>query len=585
MNKLLRIARIVGVSRLVVLFLLVGGSVRPASAQVITYSVNTTLTADVFCADLAIKSGVILTTNGFNIYCTGTVINEGTIQTGLVGNGGTGANESPTGATAGGTYPNSYGGSGGGGGGSAAVNLGPAQISGSGGNTLVSGGSGGTELGGSCGTGGAGTAGSRPGRPSITNTLIQTWYGQGISTFLAGGGGGGGAGSGNLCSDTGGSAGGSGAFGIYIQAKKIVAGAINASGQNGGTGGSGGGGGGGGGTIILAYGSEEHVRGIYNTNGGVGGAPGPNGGAGGNGGSGQVLTFSYGTNPPVSIPPFTGIKNDISFNSLAVETPLSPQCPSALLPFSNLTCFSIQQNFYLSAPSSPAIPAYWAQNALLVWQTFAGGWVVAHEFYLWTSDPSGNTKYGTLLACSPGLPSYDKSTGIWSCIGQGFLGRALQPGSELVTTLSQTSSETSLTFVASTGQTLLQQFSYPLPLGSSILAAANMQQGNQLSNTLEPELMLVGWGNGATAVFQTGTLGTVSAYFQSAQSRQLAGSQYPNGYACKATGESSSGLLWTVPVGGPMATFGTADTNASGVMAQGIIFVPVAGVDLSSCQP
>ena len=223
------------------------------------------------------------------------------MQTGYPGNGGAGANESPAGAIGGGAFPNSYGASGGGGGGSAAVTLGPAQISGSGGNTLASGGTGGTEFGGSCGTGGAGTSGSTPSAPSITSTLIQTWYSTGMSSVLAGGGGGGGAGSGYDCSWIGGSAGGSGAFGIYIQANKVAAGTIQAAGENGGTGGSAGGGGGGGGTILLAYGSGGYSAGSYSTDGGAGGSAGANGAAGGNGGSGLVLTFAYGATPPAAV--------------------------------------------------------------------------------------------------------------------------------------------------------------------------------------------------------------------------------------------------------------------------------------------
>jgi hypothetical protein len=99
----------------------------PPNSGAITYSSNTTLRADVFCTDLTINAGVALTTNGFNIFCSGTVTNNGVIQTGFVRNGGTGANESPAGATGGGAFPNSYGGSGGGGGGSAAISLGFAE--------------------------------------------------------------------------------------------------------------------------------------------------------------------------------------------------------------------------------------------------------------------------------------------------------------------------------------------------------------------------------------------------------------------------------------------------------------------------
>jgi hypothetical protein len=265
----------------------------------ITYSSNTTLASDLYCTNLTINPDVTLTTNGFNIFCSGTVTNNGTIKTGLASNGGVGANESPAGASNGGNFPGSLGGSGGGGGGSSAITLGPAQIAGSGGATVASGGSGGAEVGGSCGTGGAGTSGSTPTAPAITNALIQTWNSQDLSTFLAGGGGGGGAGSGYDCTDTGGSNGGSGASGIYIQANAIVAGTIVAPGQDGGSSSSAGGGGGGGGAVVLSYGGGGLTDGTYNTAGGTGGAPGPNGGAGGNGGNGRIVKFNYGTAPPV----------------------------------------------------------------------------------------------------------------------------------------------------------------------------------------------------------------------------------------------------------------------------------------------
>jgi hypothetical protein len=359
----------------IVLFVLLGASAGSASAQVIKYSSNATLTGDIFCTDLAVDRGVTLTTNGFNIYCTGTLTNKGVIHTGYIGNGGIGANESPTGATGGGSFPDSYGASGGGGGGSAAVSLGPAQISGSGGNSSVSGGSGGTPSGGFCGTGGAGDGGSTPSAPSITSTMIQTWYSQGISSFLAGGGGGGGAGSGYLCSDTDGSAGGSGAFGIYIQANRIVAGTIETSGQSGGTGGSAGGGGGGGGTILLAYGRGGYVSGTYYTGGGVGGAPGPNGGAGGNGGSGQVLTFGYGINePPVTGGganievelPGVSARNYVSGSSMCDPTAHACELPVHLLGCSDAagsSWFSIQQNFHLATTADRSLPFNWPQNA------------------------------------------------------------------------------------------------------------------------------------------------------------------------------------------------------------------------------
>ncbi len=234
----------------------------------ITISSNTTLTSDVYCNNFTINSGITLTTNGYNIYCAGTFTNNGTINTGNVNNGGS---STSTNGDAGGSFPNSYGGSGGGGGGG--VNY----TGGNGGNTLISGGSGGAST-------TAGGNGSTPSAPTLSNSLIQSWYNNGISNYLSGGGGGGGGG-------PSGASGGGGAFGLYIQANQITAGTINATGGGGGNAPEGGGGGsGGGGVILLAYGSGGYKAGAYNVNSGYGGG---GVGVGGGGGNGQILTYSY----------------------------------------------------------------------------------------------------------------------------------------------------------------------------------------------------------------------------------------------------------------------------------------------------
>ena len=260
--------------------------------QNITISSNTTLTSDLYCNNLTINSGVVLTTNGYNIYCTGTFKNNGTINTGLAPSQ---------------SFLNSFGGSGGGGG----ANF---NYSGSSGlSTLVSGGSAGTNPAGNGGNG------STPSTPTLSNSLIQTWYKNGFSNYLAGAGGGNGAQ---------GIAGGSGSYGIYIQANQIIAGSINAIGENGTNGGSsGGGGGGGGGVILLAYGSGGYTAGTYNVSGGSGGSPGSNSGSGGTGGNGQVLTYNYSSyGMPINIASFnytsiTGILNrNSSFQYVSSNT-------------------------------------------------------------------------------------------------------------------------------------------------------------------------------------------------------------------------------------------------------------------------
>jgi len=46
----------------------------------IVYSTNTTLTSDIFCENLTINSNVTLSTNGFRIFCTSKLINNGLIE-------------------------------------------------------------------------------------------------------------------------------------------------------------------------------------------------------------------------------------------------------------------------------------------------------------------------------------------------------------------------------------------------------------------------------------------------------------------------------------------------------------------------
>ena len=247
-------------------------SVKPSSItqtntlQNITISSNTTLTNDLYCNNLTINSGVVLTTNGHNIYCYGTFTNNGTINTGNLNNGGS------SGVVAGGSVPNSYGGSGGGGG----------NGGGAGGSTLAPGGPSGV-------TGGNGGNGSTPSAPTLSNSLLNQWYLNGFQNYLAGGGGGGSGG-----------VGGNGAYGIYIQANQIIAGTINATGTQG-TSHYGAGGSGGGGAILLAYGSGGYTPGTYNVSGG---AFLPDGdGGGGAGGNGQVITYNYSV-PPINISSF-----------------------------------------------------------------------------------------------------------------------------------------------------------------------------------------------------------------------------------------------------------------------------------------
>lgn len=259
----------------------------------ITYSTNTTLTADVYCGNCTIDSGVTLTTNGYNIYCTGTFTNNGTINCGSNSSGGTGGGAGPL------SFTNSYAGSGGGGGGGSSN----------------------------------GSNGSTPSAPTLTSTLINSWYLKGMANYLQSGGGGGNGQTGGSTVVAGGAAGtgtvssgatgGSGSYGIYIQAANITAGTINANGGVGTANGQGGGGGGGG-AILLAY-SGTYSTGTYNVAGGAGVSGSY---SGGNGGAGEVLTYLW-TVEPVSFGPFVYSTNSVSIHNRASSYNYSVQTTTA----------------------------------------------------------------------------------------------------------------------------------------------------------------------------------------------------------------------------------------------------------------
>ena len=282
-------------------------------------SASETLSSDLICGSLTINSGVVLTTDGHSILCSGTIINNGAIDTGNPNNGGAGGQGtvSVLPGSPGGSATSSYGGSGGGGATASAQGTDSSSNGGMGGNTTIAGGAGAVSVAGSAGVNGG--AGSTPPTPTLSNTNISNMYSGNFSSYLVGAGGGGGSsGKAGGTSYNGGN-GGSGSYGLYIQANSITTGTINASGLSGLSGISGnasaGGGGGAGGFLILAYngvGTAPSTSGV-NVSGGAGGAGGSKtakgktyiGGNGGAGGAGQTLIYNYGTSPPILVLPQT----------------------------------------------------------------------------------------------------------------------------------------------------------------------------------------------------------------------------------------------------------------------------------------
>ncbi len=262
------------IALLAVMLLTSTGTAAYVATSNILYSSNTILSSNVVnCLSLTIDSGAVLTTNGYYVVCTGNFINNGEIITGNVLNGGAAHSRAAD-------MPNSLGGSGGGSGGMTLV----AGLSG--GNTIVPGGAGGT-------IGAAGGNGISPSAPAVTNANIIVWSGN-IVNYLSGAGG---SGSANAV-------GGSGAYGLYIQAGSILAGNIIAAGANGGSGtllSSAGGGGGGGGFVLFSNGIGGYTPGTYNVVGGLGGLASTGDGMGGNGGNGNAIAYGYGSTPPLDI--------------------------------------------------------------------------------------------------------------------------------------------------------------------------------------------------------------------------------------------------------------------------------------------
>lgn len=270
------------------------------SQEDIVVSVNSTLSGDIYCNDFTINSGITLTTNGYNIYCTGNFTNNGTLNCGY--------------SSAAQNFLNSYGGSGGYDGNLTSID---------GYSTLAAGGT------------ASSINGSTPAAPTITNSLIQNAYNNGMAYYIIGAGGG----NANSPYVT------YGSYGIYIQAVNIVAGIINAYGQGSISGG------GGGGAIFLSY-QTSYTQGTYNVSGGSGGY---NSGSGGNG---QVLVYNYATAPiivsSINIP---STQTTIYSATITLSANFDIQY-SAILQTTSTTLQPVTYYFYLNGALMQTITAY-----------------------------------------------------------------------------------------------------------------------------------------------------------------------------------------------------------------------------------
>lgn len=242
---------------------------------------TTTLTRDMYYADLTVEGSGVLDANGYRIFVSGTLqIDSGGVisNDGAAASGAVEGDPASTGSISGSTHS-----PGNGEGGSAGVGADAAD------STRAIGGNGGDG-----GDNGGAIAGGAGGTCSILATRggARHFHGQ-LGTFAdgtrlqggCGGGGGGGA--------AGGGGGGHGGVVVIFAQVLNSAGTIRAvggAGADGVSGDSGGGGGGGGGALLLAY-RRLTALGTTSVAGGAGGAPSGAGSSGVAGSAGTVLQF------------------------------------------------------------------------------------------------------------------------------------------------------------------------------------------------------------------------------------------------------------------------------------------------------
>lgn len=264
------------------------------------------LTRDIYCTAITVNSGVAIFTNGFRVFCKGTITNNGVI--GCWGDdGGNGTIVTPGSGGAARGASNVLGGSGAGGGGGVHTANGAGGTGGSGvGNPrgFVNS-NGGAGHGGNGGANSAGTAGGTAGGVSLAgatagdmDNINQAIEGHQVnSTNRFGGASGGGGGRGrDVAPGPQGSGGGGGAGGACVVVCGLSfagSGKIIAYGGNGGSGfgGAGGGGGGGGGWVVVVYGYGTAPT--TNVTGGAAGTS-TSGSAGTAGGNGLSYLFAVG---------------------------------------------------------------------------------------------------------------------------------------------------------------------------------------------------------------------------------------------------------------------------------------------------
>jgi hypothetical protein len=204
-----------------------------------------------------------------------------------------------------------------------------------------------------------------------------------------------------------------------------------------------------------------------------------------------------------------GIQTDVTMTSFSVT---SDQDCLETWPLTTKSCFSIQQNLFVTQPSDPNNPKYWIQNTIGIWKDIWGNYHAGEEFFVFD--------YGkrSQLACYPK-----------NVVGTGCIEKDHSASFPHTFSLSASISGASVLL-----KNEFSSYSYPV------------ESGSVLSDSWE--IVVLGDGSGSNAAFQSGTSGSVHTHVQlSGISDWFSGTTVHQNviYSPLTSAETSSNLKWS----------------------------------------
>jgi hypothetical protein len=224
---------------------------------------------------------------------------------------------------------------------------------------------------------------------------------------------------------------------------------------------------------------------------------------------GPRIDPSYSASSASSLKGEIGIRTDVTITSFSVTD--DHDCVETW-PLTTKSCFSIQQDLYVTQPSDPGNPKYWVQNTIEIWKDIWGNYHAGEMFFVFDYETRSE------LACSP------KNVAGTGCIEKDH---------------SASFPHTFSLFASIFGASVLlknefSSFSYPV------------ESGSVLSNLWEIDVL--GDGSGSNAAFESGTSGSVHTQVQlGGISDWLFGTTVHQNvvYSPLTSAETSSNLKWS----------------------------------------